>query len=333
MIKHLLLRAGFALTVILASLLPLAAQQPPARVALRADVAVNRETVTLGDLLEVSGAIAETPVFRAPALGRSGTIQVSRVMEAARAMGLEPVNRAGAAQVTVTRQARRISRTEIEEMVRRGLGSRFGMDQAEVSITLESGENAIFVEPEAVGDLKIVDIFHDPKARRVEAVLTIPSSRALTAKPLRVSGSVVDMVDVPVLVRAVARGEAIRTIDLRTERRARAELPAGAVTDLGTLTGKVTRSALVAGSLLRDGDLVKQDIVEKNSVVTVVYEGPGLSLSMRGKAMEAGAMGDAILIQNIQSKRSVQGTVVGPGKVSVNFGVPGPVAAVQSTLE
>lgn len=333
MITHLLLRTGFALTVLLGSILPLAAQQPPARAALRADVAVNRETVTLGDLLEVSGAIAETPVFRAPALGRSGTIQVSRVVEAARSLGLEPVNRAGAAQVTVTRQARRISRTEIEEMVRRGLGSRFGMDQAEVSITLENGENAIFVEPEATGDLKIVDIFHDPKARRVEAVLTIPSSRSLTARPLRVGGSVVDMVDVPVLVRAVARGEAIRTVDLRTERRARAELPTGAVTDIGVLTGKVTRSALAAGSLLRDGDLVKQDIVEKNSIVTVVYEGPGLSLSMRGKAMEAGAMGDAILIQNIQSKRSVQGTVVGPGKVSVNFGVPGPVAAVQSTLE
>ena len=333
MITHLLLRAALALTVILASLLPLAAQQPPARVALRADVTVNRETVTLGDLLDVSGAIAETPVFRAPALGRSGTIQVSRVIEAARSVGLEPVNRIGAAQVTVTRQARRISRTEIEEMVRRGLGSRFGMDQAEVSITLENGENAIFVEPEATGDLKIVDIFHDPKARRVEAVLTIPASRALTVKPLRVGGSVVDMVDVPVLVRAVARGEAIRSVDLRTERRARAELPAGAVTDLGTLTGKVTRGALTAGALLRDADLVKQDIVEKNSIVTVVYEGPGLSLSMRGKAMEAGAMGDAILIQNIQSKRSVQGTVVGPGKVSVNFGVPGPVAAVQSTLE
>ena len=333
MIMHLLLRTGFALTVIISSVLPLAARQPPARVALRADVAVNRETVTLGDLLEVSGAIADTPVFRAPALGRSGTIQVSRVVEAARAMGLEPINRAAAAQVTVTRQARRISKTEVEEMVRRGLGSRFGMDQAEVSITLDNGENAIFVEPEATGDLKIVDIFHDPKARRVEAVLTIPASRSLTARPLRVSGSVVDMVEVPVLVRAVARGEAIRAVDLRTERRARAELPAGALTDAGSLTGKVTRNALVAGSLLREGDLVKQDIVEKNSMVTVVYEGPGLSLSMRGKAMEAGAMGDAILIQNVQSKRAVQGTVIGPGKVSVNFGVPGPVAAVQSTLE
>ena len=130
-----------------------------------------------------------------------------------------------------------------------------------------------------------------------------------------------------------ARGEAIRPVDLRTERKARAELPAGAVTDVATLTAKVTRMALAAGAMMRDGDLVKQDIVEKNSIVTVVYEGPGLSLSMRGKAMEAGGMGDAILIQNIQSKRSVQGTVVGPGKVSVNFGVPGPVAAVQSTLE
>lgn len=332
MFARFVLGSAAALAALAASALPLGAQQAR-KAPLRADIVVSREIVTLGDLLELSGAVADTPVFRAPPLGRNGTIQVARVVEAARAVGVDTVNPAGAAQVMVTRAARRIPKSEIEEASRRALGSRFGMEGAEVSLSLENGDSAVFVEPDVVGDLKVVDLFYDAKARRMDAVFTLPNSRALTAKPLRVTGTVVDLVDVPVLVRSVARGETIRPVDLKTERRSRAELPLGVVTDVAGFTGRVTRATLTAGALVKDADLVKQDIVEKNSIITVIYESPGLALSMRGKAMEAGAMGDAILVQNMQSKRSVQGTVIGPGKVSVSYGVPGPVAAAGAAIE
>ena len=38
---------------------------------------------------------------------------------------------------------------------------------------------------------------------------------------------------------------------------------------------------------------------------------------MRGKALEAGAEGDIVNVLNVQSKRTVQGTVTGPGRVTV----------------
>ena len=70
--------------------LPAHAQAQQPRAVLRTDVTVARETINLGDLVEGAGAAADTPVFRAPALGRNGTIQVSRVMDAARLAGLTP---------------------------------------------------------------------------------------------------------------------------------------------------------------------------------------------------------------------------------------------------
>ncbi len=51
--------------------------------------------------------------------------------------------------------------------------------------------------------------------------------------------------------------------------------------------------------------------------VTLIYQSPGLYLTGRGKAMEAGAEGDTINITNLQSKRTVQAVVVGPGQVAI----------------
>ena len=40
-------------------------------------------------------------------------------------------------------------------------------------------------------------------------------------------------------------------------------------------------------------------------------------LTMRGKALEAGAQGDTVNVLNLQSKRTIQGTVTGQSQVTV----------------
>jgi O-acetyl-ADP-ribose deacetylase len=73
--------------------------------------------------------------------------------------------------------------------------------------------------------------------------------------------------------------------------------------------------------------LGKPEIVTRGEIVTVVYEIPGMVLTLRGRATEAGAQGDSIGVLNIQSKKTLQATVMGPGKVSVSAPAPGPLAA------
>ena len=51
--------------------------------------------------------------------------------------------------------------------------------------------------------------------------------------------------------------------------------------------------------------------MQRDDPVTLIYEVPGIVLTIRGKALEAGAEGDIISVLNIQSKRTVQGTVTG----------------------
>ena len=54
----------------------------------------------------------------------------------------------------------------------------------------------------------------------------------------------------------------------------------------------------------------------------LIYEAPGLYLTGRGKAIDSGTEGDVVNIVNLQSKRTVQGVVTGPGQVTIT--APGP---------
>jgi flagella basal body P-ring formation protein FlgA len=89
----------------------------------------------------------------------------------------------------------------------------------------------------------------------------------------------------------------------------------------------VARRALQAGSVVRVGDLARPEIVTRGDVVTIVYEVPGMVLTLRGRASASGALGDTIAVVNPQSNKTLQGQVVAPGKVSVNAPLPGRIAA------
>ncbi len=80
--------------------------------------------------------------------------------------------------------------------------------------------------------------------------------------------------------------------------------------------GLAARHPLRPGQLLYAADLMKPQIVQRNDTVTLTYEAPGLMLTLRGQAQDAGALGDTIGVLNPQTKRVVQGVVSGPGRVS-----------------
>ncbi len=63
---------------------------------------------------------------------------------------------------------------------------------------------------------------------------------------------------------------------------------------------------------------MKPEIVSRNNTVTIVYQAPGVTLTLRGQAQDSGALGDTISVLNAESKRVVQAVVSGPDRVSVS---------------
>ncbi len=308
----------------------LRATVPAAIATIKPDVAATRDILTLGDL--VSGlpvGVASEPAFRAPALGETGTIQSSRIIEAVRAQGVEAVSDGGSAQVVVTRTARRLAMVDIEAAVRRSLEERYGVDARSLSLALDNGAPTIVVEPDLQAPLQAHDIAYDARSRRLTATLAVPGSAALRLKPVRVAGQMIETVEVIVPSRNLNRGDIVQAGDVTIERRPRETTPQDVLSESAAVVGKAARRSLGAGQALRASDLQRQEIVARNELVTVVYEAPGLVVSMRGRAQEAGAQGDMISVQNVQSKKILQATVIGAGRVVVNAGSSGRVAAAN----
>jgi flagella basal body P-ring formation protein FlgA len=102
------------------------------------------------------------------------------------------------------------------------------------------------------------------------------------------------------------------------------------VRPLSELLGMVPRRALKAGEMIRSADLAKPILVEKAALVTVTYAGKGLTLTMRGRSQGSGSMGDVVKVQNLQSKKVVEGVITGPGQVTI-AGPVAPTAALSDS--
>lgn len=302
--------------------LPVLAQDAQ-RLRLRGDVTARGDVLTLGDLVEGASAdAARRALFRAPALGASGTIQARRIAEAVATLGLGEVETGGRVQVAVQRAARRIGATEIEVALKRALESAHGLDPRNLAIRIDGEAPSLLAPIDLDGPVAALDVAYDARLRRVAGLITLGERQA----SLRVTGQVVEIREVAILVRSLNRGEAVAQADLAIERRPREGTPADAQSGLASLAGQVAQRSLNAGAVLRSGDLALPDLVIRGEAVTVVFDMPGLNLSLRAQANESGRLGATITVTNPVSKKVIAATVIGPGRVSV-----GPAPARQSS--
>ncbi|MBO6521456.1 MAG: flagellar basal body P-ring formation protein FlgA [Rhodospirillales bacterium] len=72
-----------------------------------------------------------------------------------------------------------------------------------------------------------------------------------------------------------------------------------------------------AGYPIRNNDVTRPVLVEKNSLVTIIHQVPNMILTAQGKAMQDGADGDIVQIKNGRSNQIVEAEVIGPGRVAV----------------
>jgi flagella basal body P-ring formation protein FlgA len=286
--------------------------------ALKRAATISSDLVRIGDLIDNAGASARVPIFRAPDLGQTGTVSATRVVEAVRPHGFPIVETRGISEIAVTRASRVVGVKEIEQRIASALAGQSGLgEQKNIIITIERDARALQLEPSASGELSPMRVFYDPRSTRFDITFELAGSNAARRLQLRYVGTAVETLEAVILTRPLNRGDVVRSSDLVLERRPKAELRNDAVSTIADVAGLAARRPLRAGEPLRPGDLMKAEIVQRNESVTIVYEVPGLTLTMRGKALESGAEGDTVNVLNIQSKRTVQGTVSGPGRVTL----------------
>src|SRR4029078_865825 len=289
---------------------------------LKSEAIIHGDIVRIGDLIENCGVVANVPIFRAPDLGYTGSVSVDAVLNAIRDHALVGIDTAGLSKVVVTRATRTVPTTDIEDLIARTLSARFDLgDSKDITITLGHDMRSIYVDPLSVGEPRVTHIDYDTRSTRFDATIEIPSDSAKRSV-LRITGRAIPTVEVVTIGRTVERGNILKDADIVMERRPRSEVGRDAITKRADVIGMAARGAMQGGRPLRAADLMKPDLVLRNQAVTLVYEAPGMVLTIRGKANEGGAEGDVISVINEQSKRVVQGMIIGPGRVAITTGSP-----------
>jgi flagella basal body P-ring formation protein FlgA len=289
---------------------------PTALPALKAEATVTSEVVRIRDLVENAGVVANIAIFRAPDLGQTGTVETVRIIDAIRPYKLVGIDTRGLTEVSVTRTSRTITTKQLEERIALAIGKRLGTgDGTDVAVRFDRDVRALEIDPAAIGALHVARLAYEPSNGRFDISFELPSASHHHAM-LRYTGVAVETVPVVIPLRAIGRGETIRASDVSLERRPKADAGENPVGGLDAAVGMAVKRPLRIGQAVRAADLMKPEIVRQNEAVTITYERPGIVLSIRGKALEAGAEGDVINVLNIQSKRTLQTTVTGPGRVA-----------------
>lgn len=95
-----------------------------------------------------------------------------------------------------------------------------------------------------------------------------------------------------------------------------AEIPQ-ALTDPAQALGQEARVAIYPGRAIRADQIGPAALVERNQIVTLIYQTAGLAISTEGRALARAGEGEAIEVMNLASKTKVIGRVGPDGHVTV----------------
>jgi flagella basal body P-ring formation protein FlgA len=284
---------------------------------LRANVQVSGDLVRIGDVVDNAGSAAQIAIYRAPDLGTTGTLPVAQVLNTLRAHQVIGVDTRDIREISVTRLSRMLEGKDIEQQVARALERRNGLgDAANLSLTFDRDPGDVRLDAGFAGAMQPTVVRYDNRNGRFDITLEIANESGAAPAKLRFTGTAVETVEATVLARNVERNEILKSSDVMVERRPKAEVGTDAAAR-DRAVGMQARRQLRAGQAIKAADLVKPDLVHRDQNVILIYEAPGIYLTMRGKSLENGTEGDVVNVMNLQSKRTLSGTVTGRGQISI----------------
>ena len=92
---------------------------------------------------------------------------------------------------------------------------------------------------------------------------------------------------------------------------------AGALRDPQAAIGREARVALYAGRPIRQGDIGPPALIERNQIITLIYDRGGLQIATEGRSLSRAGVGELVKAMNLSSKKTVTGWVQPDGSIMV----------------
>ncbi|KFL28435.1 hypothetical protein JP75_24550 [Devosia riboflavina] len=297
----------------LVSMLSLTAATAEAAPALRGDITVTTQVVTVADMFDDAGPLAETAIFSAPAPGTTGKVDISAIRAAAARIGINSFEANGLSAVNVTRAGMIVDEAQLKDLVMADLSAR-GLLGPGVNTTVQFSR---FIDP--------IQVSTGGVAVRLDGLRYTAGGREFSARFLLADNSrVLDLtgtIDMTVEMPHLAANLPAGTI-LLPEHIVMSPVPAGqanayAFAPIEQLVGMALNRQSREGMLLRLSDVSAPLAVAKNDLVTIMYRRGPLTLTVKGQAITGASRGSSLQVLNLMSKRVISATAVAPGTVEV----------------
>lgn len=115
--------------------------------------------------------------------------------------------------------------------------------------------------------------------------------------------------EVLVAARTLPRGHLLTAGDLSRDERDVSRMHSGYLTDIRELAGQRLKHQVIAGRPITPAMIEADRIVTRGQTVTLVAAGPGINVTMTGKALSDGALNQRIRVENLNSGRTIEGIV------------------------
>ena len=301
-----------SLALVLATLL-VSSTAAVATPTLRGEVTVNKAIVTVGDMFDDAGALAETGIFLAPKPGTTGIVPLADVKRAAALIGLTEFENVGFTRVRVARASTTVDADMLTALIDADLRQR-GVVAGDVTAQLRFDRTDIGYDAEAVAEpASLVNLRYVPSTGSFAARFAI----AGVDTPVDINGSIELVTLAPRLIGNVPAGTILKETDFEMAPVPLTAAHAGGYAEVGQLLGKQLIRQARGGVMLKATDVTEPKVVTRNSIVTVILKSGPMTLTVRGTALTTAAAGEGVDVLNPATKKILHGVARQDGSVEI----------------
>ncbi len=280
---------------------------------LRQNIIVIGSVVTVGDMFENAGTLAEEGLFRAPAPGTRGEVSLENIRLAISKAGFTEFENPGFANVSVARSGIRVDADMLNSLIASDL-TRRGLLSGGVGVTaLFDDQPGDLFAAQTDNPVTLQSLRYVPGSNRFTARFEIAGQNRYTDYSGRLDFSV----SAPHLTRSLSAGTILQASDIVMRDIALQSAQAQGAPELDQLVGSQLLRQLREGTPVRFNDVTDPILITRNDIVTLYLKTGALTLTVKGQALADASRGQVVSVLNLLSNRVVQGIAINPGTVEI----------------
>lgn len=285
------------------------------RLELKTDVTVAGSSVTVGDIFAGVTHDAGYVLAPAPDYGQSLTLNAHDLQRVSDAFNLGWAPVSGFEQSVIHRSSHQIDRYAVEAAVQKTLaglanGQKFDVELSERNLSIHLPESL-------PATAEAQSLRYDIAKGEFRAVLVAPAGSQQPAVKREISGRIYPVTSVPVLKNPMRQGDVISANDIDYIDIRSSNVSASTIVDAGKLIGMSPRRAVAGLKPVAMSEIAMPVLVKKGDTVVMELKSGGIFLTTQGKAINSGAEGETVHVENLSSRHVVQAVVTGTKAVTV----------------